>query len=160
MNVLILGNGFDLDVNYKTRYSDFAKNVRLCWPFDDAKDGLGGYLQERAKTDTWLDLESALLDYASATDGVAYGIIQWQHSDRKQKLANMANTMGSTTADYNVQFAYLRKELETDYADSLKKIKNSDSIEYVAKEFCDIVERTAWNKERLKYANTVYDALA
>ena len=32
MNVLILGNGFDLDVNYKTRYSDFAKNVRLCWP--------------------------------------------------------------------------------------------------------------------------------
>ena len=71
MNVLILGNGFDLDVNYKTRYSDFAKNVRLCWPFEDAKDGLGGYLQERAKTDTWLDLESALLDYASATDGVA-----------------------------------------------------------------------------------------
>lgn len=71
MNVLILGNGFDLDVNYKTKYSDFAKNVRLCWPFEDAKDGLGGYLQERAKTDTWLDLESALLDYASATDGVA-----------------------------------------------------------------------------------------
>ena len=29
MNVLSLGNGFDLDVNYKTRYSDFAKNVRV-----------------------------------------------------------------------------------------------------------------------------------
>lgn len=56
MNVLILGNGFDLDVNYKTRYSDFAKNVRLCWPFEDAKDGLGGYLQERAKTDTFYAL--------------------------------------------------------------------------------------------------------
>ena len=71
MNLLILGNGFDLDISYKTRYSDFAKNVRLCWPFDDRKDGLGGYLQKRAKTDKWLDLESALLDYASATNGAA-----------------------------------------------------------------------------------------
>ena len=78
MNVLILGNGFDLDVNYKTRYSDFAKNVRLCWPFEDAKDGLGGYLQERAKTDTWLDLESALLDYAKIYKYV-FAILHMSH---------------------------------------------------------------------------------
>lgn len=115
----------------------------------NAQDGMMGVEKLRDTTYSY-----------SATDGVAYGIIQWQHSDRKQKLANMANTMGSTTADYNVQFAYLRKELETDYANSLKKIKNSDSIEYVAKEFCDIVERTEWVEDRLTDANTVYDALA
>lgn len=69
--LLILGNGFDLNINYRTKYSDFANKVKLNWPFDAAKEGLGGYLQHRAKTDNWLDLESALLDYASSVGGAA-----------------------------------------------------------------------------------------
>ena len=32
-NVLILGNGFDLDIGYKTRYSDFVNSS--FWPFKE-----------------------------------------------------------------------------------------------------------------------------
>lgn len=70
-NLLLIGNGFDLDIDYKTKYSDFAQIYKQYWPFNNATKGLGGYLQQRAKTDEWLDLESALLDYASADNGAA-----------------------------------------------------------------------------------------
>ena len=69
--LLILGNGFDLNIKYRTKYSDFAKNVKLCWPFNGRTEGLGGYLQQRAGADEWLDLESSMLDYASLIGGIA-----------------------------------------------------------------------------------------
>ena len=69
--LLVLGNGFDLNINYRTKYSDFARKVKLCWPFNEKTDGLGGYLQQRAGADEWLDLESSMLDYASLTCGEA-----------------------------------------------------------------------------------------
>lgn len=96
----------------------------------------------------------------SATDNVAYGIIQWKHSDRKQGLLNMASTMESTVSDCNVQFAYLRSELDTTYKSALNKIKNNDNIENAATVFCAEVEITVWNDDRLEKANIVYGALA
>ncbi len=96
----------------------------------------------------------------SSTDNIAYGIIQWKSKDRKQGLIDMANTMGSTVSNCNVQFAYLKNELETTYKAALKKIKDKDSIENAAKVFCSDVEVTSWNSERLEYANTIYNALA
>lgn len=68
-HLLILGNGFDLDIGYRTKYSDFARSN--FWPFSEHTDGLGGYLQSRATTDNWLDLEMALLNYASYRNGAA-----------------------------------------------------------------------------------------
>lgn len=44
---------------------------------------------------------------SAATDNVAYGIIQWKYSGRKQGLLDMASTMESSVGDCNVQFAYL-----------------------------------------------------
>lgn len=67
--LLILGNGFDLDIGYQTRYSDFAKSI--VWPFLKRTNGLGGYLQSCANSDNWLDLEMALLNYASSSNGAA-----------------------------------------------------------------------------------------
>lgn len=77
-NVLIIGNGFDLDLGLPTRYSDFANSDY--WPqvnrvsdersvFSIANGeehhALPFYLDKRSKTDNWFDLEEALLDYAT-----------------------------------------------------------------------------------------------
>lgn len=69
--VFIIGNGFDLDVKFKTKYSDFysiwERNNR--WPFDSVTSGLGAYINHCAKSDQWLDLEMALYNYAAFPDG-------------------------------------------------------------------------------------------
>ena len=77
-NVLIIGNGFDLDLGLPTRYSDFANSEY--WPHvDRLPDGrsvfsiangeeyhaLPFYLDKRSKTDNWFDLEEFILDYAT-----------------------------------------------------------------------------------------------
>lgn len=93
-------------------------------------------------------------------DDIAYGIIQWKHKDRKQGLLNMKDTMVSAVSDCNVQFAYLRSELETSCKSAWKKITDSDNVENAAKVFCAEVEITAWNNQRLEKANIVYNALA
>lgn len=59
--LLIIGNGFDLDLGLNTRYSDFAKS-RL-WPFKHRLLGLGGYLNRHRFSDKWFDLEMAMANY-------------------------------------------------------------------------------------------------
>ena len=100
----------------------------------------------------------------SVDDGIAYGIIQWLGS-RKQGLLDMANTMGSAVSDYNVQFAFLRKEMETSYSSAWKEITDKDDVENAAKVFCKRIERATWEEnqdknERLNNADKVYNALA
>ena len=74
-NLLILGNGFDLDAGYKTRYSDFV-NSRF-WPFKE-KDlvnigipNLRNFIDEYTEKHKdslnkvlWIDIESMLREYA------------------------------------------------------------------------------------------------
>lgn len=61
--LLILGNGFDLDLGFKTRFSDFASSEY--WPkFGPAPTVLQRYLEVRKDIDKWFDLEGALLDYS------------------------------------------------------------------------------------------------
>lgn len=78
-NVLIIGNGFDLDLGLPTKYSDFA-GTKDYWPkiegiwdrrtiFSIAEDkqyhALGLTLDNQRKSENWFDLEESLLNYAS-----------------------------------------------------------------------------------------------
>lgn len=70
-NVLVIGNGFDLDLGRKTRYSDFANST--FWPIkvkEEIKSNLFKYLYdytEKHRTNlgkiNWIDIEQALADY-------------------------------------------------------------------------------------------------
>ena len=62
--VLIIGNGFDLDLGWKTRYSDFARSE--CWPFnEDVKQYyLDYFLNQKKEINNWFDIEDALFQYA------------------------------------------------------------------------------------------------
>lgn len=66
--VFIIGNGFDLDLGWNTRYSDFAKSQY--WPHKDFiyQPNLQHTLQQKAKLEKWFDLEQALSDYASISN--------------------------------------------------------------------------------------------
>lgn len=63
MNLLITGNGFDLNLGRKTRYSDFRSS--RYWPFNSLDhNGLGHYIEYYAKTNSnWFDIEELLRAY-------------------------------------------------------------------------------------------------
>lgn len=68
--VLVLGNGFDLDLGLKTRYSDFAKSEHWSNLFDKNVEksksySLLKYLNDRKEKDCWFDIEQSLFEYAS-----------------------------------------------------------------------------------------------
>ena len=68
LSVLIIGNGFDLDLGMHTSYKDFA-NSEL-WPFNSPiyGKGLGYYLNHKKNIENWFDLERELANYALSLD--------------------------------------------------------------------------------------------
>ena len=58
--LLIIGNGFDLDLGRNTRYSDFAKSE--FWP-KNLKSQLYRYLSQKSQIEKWFDLEGELANY-------------------------------------------------------------------------------------------------
>lgn len=63
MNLFITGNGFDLNLGRKTRYSDFRSS--RYWPFTSLDhNGLGYYIENFAKKNSnWFDIEELLRAY-------------------------------------------------------------------------------------------------
>lgn len=63
-NILILGNGFDLDLGLKTKYSDFTGSDE--WrKYSSEKSTLFKYLNAKKEVERWFDLESELFNYAN-----------------------------------------------------------------------------------------------
>ena len=65
--ILILGNGFDLDLGLKSRYRDFMTSST--WKGVEGREyiltcNLLRYLEEKNEIETWFDAESELLNYA------------------------------------------------------------------------------------------------
>ncbi len=67
--LLIIGNGFDIDLGLKTRYSDFAKSkywerlVENSYGFDQ---DLLNALKEAKETEAWFDIEKTMNNYVRA----------------------------------------------------------------------------------------------
>lgn len=64
--VIIIGNGFDLDLGLKTSYKDFFESIFN--PFDAqslAESPLAYYIKSQTSINTWFDLENILHTYSS-----------------------------------------------------------------------------------------------
>lgn len=63
---LVLGNGFDLDLGLKTRFSDFANSEY--WPFKTVvkKGSLSSFLNKCRHLNEWFDLENSLALFATS----------------------------------------------------------------------------------------------
>lgn len=61
-NVLIIGNGFDLDLGLHTTYRDFMKSS---WPFTEETEGLAKFLKDKFKLndEKWIDFEHCFVQY-------------------------------------------------------------------------------------------------
>lgn len=112
--LLILGNGFDVDLGMKSRYSDFAKSK--IWEDEiegdlnaKMRNGLLKTLVEAKNHDNWFDIEQTMMDYV-------------------RDLQDLAE---STNYDYD---AYEGDEKEyLKICDSLKKYLQQESESFQAK---------------------------
>lgn len=67
--IIILGNGFDLDLGLKTSYADFAKSEFWQDLMEDnnhsaEKWRLLGFLKNKYDVERWIDIEASLLEFA------------------------------------------------------------------------------------------------
>lgn len=151
-NVLIIGNGFDLDLGLPTRYSDFANSDY--WPHDDrVPDGrsvfsiakgeeyhaLSFSLEKRLKTENWFDLEESLLDYATKeVSGLANDLysakndIDYYH-ELQSKLCDYLIDVQSNTPINTKALAgdILRAILDNGYFDNIFSFNYTD-LNYLA----------------------------
>jgi peptidoglycan hydrolase-like protein with peptidoglycan-binding domain len=94
----------------------------------------------------------------NANDGIAYGLIQWASSSRKQGLQSEANVMGLSVSDINAQFAYFRKEMNGAYSTPWNNIKSYNSVNSVSDEFLNKIEVAGGGTNaRRGYSNTIYN---
>lgn len=70
MRILVLGNGFDLDLGLGTKYRDFAKSQQWKDLYEIYKksneDNLAGFLREKANEGDWFAIEENLAEYAKS----------------------------------------------------------------------------------------------
>lgn len=99
--VYVIGNGFDIDLGLKTRYSDFANSEY--WPFKP-KGGrytspLAMYLNYHKDIDKWLDLENLLGTYAEDASAKGGITIEKDKSDFYKLKKSFSDYLSSITLD-------------------------------------------------------------
>lgn len=78
-DVLVIGNGFDLDLGLNSRYSDFYKSS--CWPFSRRNTPLAQFLEKKFEINDWLDIEEALAEYGRKTSIITYDTSKYDEED-------------------------------------------------------------------------------
>ena len=87
-NLLIIGNGFDIDLGLKTKYSDFIESN--C--FDENKNNLFKSIYRSYKNMNWIDLENELKKYVTGVD--------------RQNITDEFNDLRNSLCDYLTQIEY------------------------------------------------------
>ena len=100
-----------------------------------------------------------------AKDSAGYGLAQWTYLTRKQGLYDYAKLKKVSISDTIMQLEYLFKELESNYINVLKALKNAKTVksasDIVLTEFEKPADQSNSVKtQRAKYGQVYYDKYA
>ena len=94
--LLILGNGFDLDLGFHTSYKDYFESDQF--PFvhnDQSCHSLGHFVYEKEVQDKWYDLENILAEYGSGVRYTNEKDIQGDKEDYQKLVQGLADYLNS-----------------------------------------------------------------
>lgn len=155
--------------------ADQKKYMALTWTY--LKDGMGLSSIHAAAAMGNMFAESGIIpnnandnyypgeyntDYIfSASDEIAYGIMQWKHLDRKPILATKSDEMGLPESNINVQFATIAYEARNAYSNQWSHFRSSTTINSATQVFMNEIEEPNDNSlsTRINYAQIIYNAL-
>ena len=173
-NNLFINKGVSSSLAYT-----LADNLALTWTFlrkgmgmglseQQAAGAMGNIMQEscfspnNAQDTSYSGIQNSNYTY-QAGDGVAYGLIQWKHSSRKNNLLTVANSMGLSVSNINAQFACIRDEsTKSNFClAGWNLLRNSNGIANATQVFKDNIELCGDStlNDRINFANTIYNAL-
>jgi hypothetical protein len=114
-NIFFIGNGFDLDLGLRTKYSDFANSS--FWPQQDGDiiPNLKTYLERKRDTESWFDIEGELLNYA-------------QFNNNSRKGIRIGKQPASSSIDDIAYFRKIQVALCSYMQEQQSKSINNDSI--------------------------------
>lgn len=93
--ILILGNGFDVDLGMKSRYSDFAKSKIWKEKIEGnaeakVRDGLLKALINAKEHDNWFDIEQTMMNYVlklqAQSEGTNYGYESYETDEEEYHI--------------------------------------------------------------------------
>lgn len=84
--VLILGNGFDLDLGFKTKYKDFLESKYFPSSEDSIHGGLIEHIRQASQIKQWFDLENEIKNYAMNNQGKDSSTLKEEFNCLSQKL--------------------------------------------------------------------------
>lgn len=94
--LLILGNGFDLDLGFHTSYKDYFLSEQF--PFvhnDQSCHSLGYFVYDKEIQDKWYDLENILAEYGSGVRYTNEKDIQGDKEDYQKLVQGLADYLNS-----------------------------------------------------------------
>ena len=141
-NLLIIGNGFDIDLGLKTKYSDFIESN--C--FDENKNNLFKSIYRSYKNMNWIDLENELKKYVTGVD--------------RQNIKDEFNDLRNSLCDYLTQIEYNKINHESTAFKLFKIIANDVNNPYkiYTYNYTDLIEITqlsSTNISSLKCKNLI-----
>ena len=128
--IIILGNGFDLDLGLETSYSSFAKSEQWKELMDNnehSKDinWLLGFIKSKYEVDKWIDIEAALLEYA--INKTSNGIMAYSKGDEIDFIA-LRKSLKSYLTEQQSYFRPTRKSVASLLLTFLGKISNLSKL--------------------------------
>ena len=89
---IIIGNGFDLNLGLKTSWTDFIGSpyFQAIYPYNS----LSKYIFKKFKTCNWVDVESALFEYANQTSD--YRTLYKEYWGLKESLCNYLSSIDTS----------------------------------------------------------------
>ena len=128
MKILILGNGFDLDLGLDTRYSDFAKSQQWKELYKEFKhtnkDNLAGFLKEKANEDKWFSIEESLAEYAKKK----IGLQDFSHVNDDKHFLELLEGKLEIFLDLASMYTFEKDHLATRLLDLMNKKQIFDKV--------------------------------
>nr|DAL31915.1 MAG TPA_asm: abortive infection protein [Caudoviricetes sp.] len=146
--LLILGNGFDLDLGLKTKYTDFMKSAyfQSYIDYNGNREGIGlsfsreinlfEYLSKQCELCNWIDIEKELADLASSKDASGYGDESLNEaSELEERTFKLLHT---ALCDYlnAIDYSCIRKDSKA--LDVFKIIAKYSSVEILSYNYTNL----------------------
>ena len=133
--VIVIGNGFDLDLGWDTSYEKFFKTHYGSKPVTEKDDSLIQYIINHAgEKDTWYDLEKMLSDYC---------VLKSKEERTEQQLI-----------DDSHDYQELRSKLKKFIAEGTSKPANPNSLAYKILKKC--IESSKTHQSSPEYAPAIF----
>ena len=98
--------------------------------------------------------DNSLMDFVH--DSIGYGLCQWTHWERKQRLLDFAKKERKSIGDEDMQVRYCIYELKNFYPNVFKALCTSTDLYYLTQYVCVNYEQPKYNNvsDRYKYAQS------